>query len=93
MKKTAAAVLLPEIDRIIVTLREQKVILDADLAAIYGTPTFRFNEAVRRNLFRFPEDFMFRLTKEEWAKVESLRSQFAILKTGGCSTLLLRGET
>ncbi|MGA2173347.1 MAG: ORF6N domain-containing protein [Verrucomicrobiota bacterium] len=82
MKKTAAAVLLPEIDRIIVTLREQKVILDADLAAIYGTPTFRFNEAVRRNLFRFPEDFMFRLTKEEWAKVESLRSQFAILKPG-----------
>jgi len=82
MKKVIRATLLPSIDRLILSLRDQKVILDSDLASIYGVPTFRFNEAVRRNLYRFPEDFMFRLTKEEWAKVESLRSQIAILKPG-----------
>jgi hypothetical protein len=55
------------------------VILDADLAAIYGVPTGRLNEAVKRNLERFPEDFMFQLTL---AEVEASRSQFAILKPG-----------
>ena len=53
--------------------------LDGDLAKIYGVPTFRFNEAVKRNKERFPPDFMFQLTAEENA---SLRSQFAILETG-----------
>ena len=64
------------------SIRGQRVILDADLAGLYGVPTFRFNEAVKRNLARFPEDFMFRLTKTEWEELQPLRSQNAILKPG-----------
>ena len=60
-------------------LRGQKVLLDSDLAALYDVPTKRFNEQVKRNLERFPADFMFQLTEEEW---ESLRSQIATLKPG-----------
>jgi hypothetical protein len=60
-------------------VRGRKVLLDADLAALYGVSTKRFNEQVRRNTARFPEDFMFRLTAKEWG---SLRSQFATLKAG-----------
>lgn len=56
--------------------RGRRVILDADLAALFEVPTKRFNEAVRRNLFKFPADFMFELGTEEWA---ALRSQFATL--------------
>lgn len=63
----------------ILVLRGQKVIIDTDLAALYGVTTKRFNEQVRRNLERFPADFMFQLTEDEWA---ALRSQFATLKTG-----------
>ena len=63
----------------ILLVRGHKVLLDADLAALYGVSTKRFNEQVRRNAARFPEDFMFRLSTEEW---DSLRSQFATLKTG-----------
>src|SRR6267142_1080899 len=63
----------------ILLVRGHKVLLDADLAALYGVSTKRFNEQVRRNAARFPEDFMFRLSAEEW---DSLRSQFATLKTG-----------
>ena len=62
------------IAQIIFVIRGQKVITDADLAALYGVPTKRFNEQVRRNLERFPEDFMFQLTEEEFA---ALRSHFA----------------
>ena len=60
-------------------LRGQRVILDADLARIYGVPTYRFNEAVKRNRKRFPEDFLFQLTAEENT---ALTSQNAISKTG-----------
>lgn len=67
------------IDRMIVTVRGLKVILDRDLAALYGVPTFRFNEAVKRNHRRFPDDFMFQLTAEELA---ALTSQIAISKPG-----------
>ena len=63
----------------ILTLRGQRVIVDADLAALYGVPTKRLNEQVRRNAERFPADFMFALSQEEW---DALRSQFATLKTG-----------
>ncbi len=63
----------------IAALRGQRVILDSDLAALYGVETKRFNEAVKRNAARFPADFMFQLTAEE---SDSLRSQFATLKTG-----------
>jgi hypothetical protein len=60
-------------------VRGQKVMLDADLAELYGVPTGRLNEQVKRNIDRFPPDFMFLLTKQE---AESLRSQIAILKRG-----------
>jgi hypothetical protein len=63
----------------IATVRGQRVVIDADLAALYGVETKRFNEAVKRNLGKFPPDFMFALTQEEW---EPLRSQFATLKVG-----------
>ena len=55
-------------------IRGVKVMLDSDLAALYDVPTRRLNEQVKRNLNRFPEDFMFQLTREEY---ENLRSQFA----------------
>jgi hypothetical protein len=58
-------------------LRHEKVILDSDLAELYGIETGRLNEAVKRNLDRFPEDFMFQLTEDE---LEALLSQFAIAK-------------
>lgn len=57
-------------------VRGQKVILDADLAALYEVPTKQFNQAVKRNLAKFPADFMFALTAAEW---EALRSQFVTL--------------
>lgn len=59
----------------IVTLRGQRVILDADLAALYGVPTKRLNEQVKRNAQRFPADFMFRLSAEETGELN--RSQIA----------------
>ena len=64
----------------IVVLREQKVLIDADLAALYGVETRRLNEQVRRNRGRFPEDFIFELTPEEFA---NLKSQFATSSWGG----------
>ena len=67
---------------LIITVRNQKVIVDRDLAEIYGVETRRLNEQVKRNPDRFPEDFVFQLTKEEaflWARS---RSQIAILKRG-----------
>jgi hypothetical protein len=67
------------IEQAIVILRGQKVMLDSDLAALYGVPTRRLNEQVRRNLKRFPTDFMFELTPKE---IGALRSQFATSKHG-----------
>ncbi len=58
----------------ILTIRGHRVMLDADLAELYGVETKRFNEQVRRNVERFPEDFMFQLSEEEF---DGLRSQFA----------------
>jgi len=65
------------IERRIYLIRGQKVMLDADLAELYEVPTKRLNEQVRRNLKRFPEDFMFQLTAEE---ADALRSQFVTSK-------------
>ena len=62
------------IEKAILLIRGQKVLLDRDLAELYEVPTKRLNEQVRRNLRRFPEDFMFQLSKEE---LENWRSQFA----------------
>ena len=67
------------IEKSILALRGHRVLLDSDLARIYGVSTKRFNEQIKRNLQRFPADFMFILTDEE---VGSLRSQFATLKKG-----------
>jgi hypothetical protein len=67
---------------VIRTIRGCQVILDADLAALYGVEVKRLNEQVKRNARRFPEDFMFALTDEEAAAVKRLRSQFATLKRG-----------
>lgn len=64
-----------ELEENIVTLRGQRVMLDAVLSQLYGVSTGRLNEQVKRNSERFPIDFMFQLTESE---LESLRSQFAI---------------
>ena len=66
--------------RSILILRGQRVILDAELATLYGVTTKRLNEQVKRNARRFPEDFMFQLTAEE---ATGLRSQIATSKTAG----------
>jgi hypothetical protein len=72
-----------EIDAMIREIRGQRVMLDSDLARVYGVPTFRFNEAIKRNKNRFPPDFMFQLDEAEFEALQaSLTSQFAILKTG-----------
>jgi hypothetical protein len=73
--------LIPQerIEERILLIRGIKVMIDTDLADLYGVTTKRFNEQVSRNAERFPADFMFQLTDEEWA---ALRSQFATLKTG-----------
>ncbi len=79
MSDDVAVVAVEAIASRIFTLRGQRVIVDADLAALYGVPTKRLNEQVRRNEERFPADFMFALSQKEW---DALRSQFATLKTG-----------
>jgi hypothetical protein len=71
---------LQRVESAIVQLRGQRVMLDADLAALYGVAVKRLNEQTSRNRERFPPDFMFQLSVEETA---SLRSQIATLKTGG----------
>lgn len=69
-----------EIGKRIYFIRGHRVMLDSDLAQLYEVPTYRLNEAVKRNHARFPDDFMFQLTKEE---NEFLTSQIAISKTRG----------
>jgi hypothetical protein len=81
MVKTLTPLIPSErIENKIYLIRGEKAMLDSDLAELYGVTTKRLNEQVRRNLTRFPEDFMFRLTKEE---AESLRSHFATSKKVG----------
>ena len=58
-----------KIDRAILIIRGQKVMIDNDLAELFGVKTFRLNEQVKRNIHRFPKDFMFQLTEEEKQKV------------------------
>lgn len=62
------------IESLILNVRGMRVILDADLAALYEVSTKRLNEQIKRNLNRFPEDFMLQLTPQEW---HNLKSQFA----------------
>ena len=68
------------------TVRSIRVILDSELAKIYGVPTFRFNEAIKRNRHRFPADFMFQLTREEF---DALRSQIAMPKPQSSSQIAM----
>jgi hypothetical protein len=77
--ETGAVIPVAEIVQRILTVRGQKVMLDSDLAALYGVSTKRLNEQVRRNRGRFPVDFMFQLTTEEAA---GLRSQNATSRVG-----------
>ncbi|MFM9972270.1 MAG: ORF6N domain-containing protein [Burkholderiales bacterium] len=80
-KKNSAALIATEaIASRILILRGQRVILDADLATLYGVETRRLNEQVRRNAERFPEDFVFPVTAAEFA---NLKSQFATSSWGG----------
>lgn len=68
------------IDRRLLMIRGHRVILDADLARLYGVPTKRLNEQVKRNSNRFPEDFMFRLTAGETVKVVAICDHLARLR-------------
>lgn len=82
MKKSISTIQLPPEEGVfskIYLLRNQKVLLDEDLAVMYGVSTKVLNQAVKRNMDRFPEDFMFRLTPDEES---SLRSQFVTSKPG-----------
>lgn len=78
--RNVTALTLGEIVRRILLLREQKVLLDSDLAALYGVDTRRLNEQVKRNRDRFPQDFIFELTREEF---DNLKSQSATSSWGG----------
>jgi hypothetical protein len=96
---TPTALLVPEkLATRVHYLRHEKVILDSDLAELYGVTTGRLNEAVQRNLERFPSDFMFQLTENELEFLlsqvaiaknaeSSLKSQIATLKRGGRRSL------
>ncbi|MBU1298905.1 MAG: ORF6N domain-containing protein [Bacteroidetes bacterium] len=77
--KSSSIIPTERIEQRIFFIRDQRVIIDMDLARIFGIPTFRLNEAVKRNRERFPEDFMFQLTREEFT---ALTSQIAISKKG-----------
>jgi hypothetical protein len=81
-KPASPSVPAKPIDSLILTIRGQKVLLDSDLAELYGVPTKRLNEAVKRNAERFPPDFRFQLTQEEAESANCSRSQTATLKRG-----------
>jgi predicted XRE-type DNA-binding protein len=92
MKANEDSIIQQRITQSIYIIRDQKVLMDSDLAELYGVETKRLNEQVKRNIERFPEDFMFQLTQMEWEELlthlgdppeaSSLRSQFATLEKG-----------
>lgn len=94
---TATIQPVEQIESLILTIRGKQVILDRDLARLYGVETFRLNEQVKRNIERFPDDFMFQLSKEEFKNLKSqiaissgdeiLKSQIAISSWGGTRKL------
>jgi hypothetical protein len=71
-----------QIEQVILLVRGPRVMLDRDLAALYGVTTGNLNEAVQRNLERFAADFMFQLTLDEAQACAASRFQFGILKRG-----------
>jgi len=77
-QETQSIIPAKRIEHAIYSIRGHRVMLDADLAKLYGAPTKSLNLAVRRNADRFPNDFMFRLTLEEWNR---LRFQFETSKS------------
>lgn len=89
------------IESLILTVRGERVLLDMDLARIYGVPVKRLNEQVKRNADRFPADFTFQLTREEWLSVRSQpidavdvtgnRSQIATLPAEPCNLRMQNG--
>lgn len=79
MSKNPEAAVAATVASQIRIVRGQRVLLDSDLAALYGVSTKAFNQAVRRNIERFPSDFLLQLTDSE---MDSLRSQIVTLKTG-----------
>lgn len=96
MKHESTAVSVERIEQLIYMIRGQRIMLDADLASIYGVSTKALNQAVKRNAQRFPEDFMFRLTADE---LEEIRSQIVSITnrsrvvTGSPKTGGLRSQT
>ncbi len=92
---------LISVEKLIHVIRGQQVMMDSDLARLYGVETRRLNEQVKRNIDRFPEDFMFQLTRQEAENLMSQiatsnsRSQFATLNIGAAgiatSNFILRG--
>jgi hypothetical protein len=84
--KPKSPIPIEQIDEMIRTIRGVRVILDRDLANIYGVPTFRFNEAIKRNRHRFPADFMFQLTRSEF---DSLKSQIAMSNSNDSSQIAM----
>jgi phage regulator Rha-like protein len=86
-QKDTGAILVPQeyVESKILFIRDKKVMLDRDLALLYGITTGNLNKAVRRNIDRFPDDFMFQLSQVEY---DSLRFQFGILKKGQHSKYL-----
>lgn len=79
MSEKPGLVPLQRIDEAILLIRGQKILLDRDLARLYGVTTFNLNKAVKRNLDRFPADFMFQITTEE---ADDLRFHFGISSSG-----------
>jgi len=86
-KKTNKVVPVQQVESLIYLLRGQKVMLDSDLAALYGVPTKVFNQAVRRNRERFPEDFMFQLSEEEFERM--MRSQIVTASESNSSQIVM----
>ena len=80
MSKALAPVPVENVENAILVIRGEKVILDSDLARLYGVTTARLNQQVKRNLERFPSDFMFQLTRKEF---DALILQFATSKGRG----------
>ena len=82
---------LTEIQNMIYEIRGQKVMIDSDLAVLYGVETFNLNKAVKRNIGHFPSDFMFQLTKEEWENL-TFQNGISSKKHGGRRKGRIRGK-
>ena len=80
MKNALQLTTQEKIEQIIFLLRGKKIMIDHDLAGLYGVKTYRLNEQVKRNIKRFPEDFMFQLTNEEKTELIANCDRFKLLK-------------